>query len=181
MAEYNITQSFHVILEGRPKPKERPRLTIANLNLIAIHTYNLFRKTPNMSVASFKEAFVNIVRSINKGMGGRVYTPQATQNYEEYVGLLAKNIMRTKVNDNMINIEIKLYFADKKVGDVDNYTKSILDGLHTIMDNDKQVKRVVVEKFISFDENNNKIDKKQERAELTIDVLDLPIYYKRKE
>ncbi|NLZ54644.1 MAG: RusA family crossover junction endodeoxyribonuclease, partial [Thermoanaerobacteraceae bacterium] len=61
-----------------------------------------------------------------------------------------------------LSIWIKLYFADRRFGDLDNYAKSILDGLQkTLFENDKQVARLSVERYID----------KNERAEVIVEEV----------
>lgn len=169
-----IIEEYKFIVEGRPRPKERPRISVGKIKILAISIYNIFMRKQRIS-------FNDFFREFSKEMKTFVYTPKNTQDYENLVGYTALSALKNKrILDNMVNIELKLYFADKRVGDVDNYTKSVLDGLSPIMDNDKQVKKSIVEKFISIDENNTKITKQNERVEIIIQVLDLPIYYTNK-
>ena len=91
-----------------------------------------------------------------------VYTPEETKRYERQVMLLAAAAAKGKTFFNDIAIDIKLYFADKKFGDIDNYAKSILDGLQgTLFENDKQVARLHIERHID----------KNERAEVIIEEV----------
>lgn len=92
-----------------------------------------------------------------------VYTPQETKRYERQVMLIAAAAAKGKVFFNDIAIGIKLYFSDRKFGDIDNYAKSILDGLQgTLFENDKQVARLSVERYID----------KKERAEVYVWEVD---------
>jgi Holliday junction resolvase RusA-like endonuclease len=168
-----ILDSYKFTITGRPRVKERPRLTISNFKEMGTNIYNLFQKNNKLSFQDFWSNFSKLMNTFIK-----IYTPTDTRNYEDLVGYIALNAMKHKNMDSMINVEINLYFSDKRVGDIDNYTKSILDGLHTIMDNDKQVKKVIAEKFIKEDENGNIIKKDQERAEVIIYILEQNIYYK---
>ena len=176
-----VLESYSFTIEGRPRPKERPRHTIGYLPKLAAIVYNIFARNPRISMGEFTKKFIATVGQFTKNAGTTVFTPVATQEYEQLVHYTAmKTFGNKKITDKMLNVEIKLYFADKKIGDVDNYTKSILDGLHSIMDDDKQVKKNIVEKFITIDEEGNKIKKEEQRAEIIIDVLDIPVYYTKK-
>ncbi len=63
-----------------------------------------------------------------------------------------------------IEISIKLYFKDKKIRDIDNYGKILLDSLTGIVwDDDKQIRKMTIEKFI---------DKGSPRIELEIFKID---------
>ena len=91
-----------------------------------------------------------------------VYTPAETKRYERQVMLLAAAAAKGRVFFGDIAISIKLYFSDRKFGDIDNYAKSILDGLQgTLFENDKQVARLHIERHID----------KNERAEVIIEEV----------
>lgn len=91
-----------------------------------------------------------------------IYTPKETTAYEKNVRLAAFTAANGKSFFNDIAIEIKLFFGNKKFGDLDNYAKSILDGLQgSIFENDKQVAKLSVARY--FDEN--------ERAEVLIEEV----------
>lgn len=101
-------------------------------------------------------------RASSAGHKMYVYTPVETKRYERQVMLLAAAAAKGKTFFNDIAIDIKLYFADKKFGDIDNYAKSILDGLQgTLFENDKQVARLSVERYID----------KNERAEVIVEEI----------
>lgn len=92
-----------------------------------------------------------------------IYTPQETSKFEKQVALAALTAANGKVLFGDIAISIKLYFSDKRFGDLDNYAKSILDGLQgTLFENDKQVARLSIERYID----------KDERAEIYIGEID---------
>ncbi|WP_082413703.1 RusA family crossover junction endodeoxyribonuclease [Thermoanaerobacter thermohydrosulfuricus] len=91
-----------------------------------------------------------------------IYTPQETSKFEKQVALAALTAANGKVLFGDIAISIKLYFSDKRFGDLDNYAKSILDGLQgTLFENDKQVARMSVERYID----------KNERAEVYVEEV----------
>lgn len=91
---------------------------------------------------------------------GRVHTPKKTSNYEAIVAIAASNAMKaagvTKTSE-LVEVTItavieipKSYRGKKRTdalfgcscpsGDVDNYAKSALDGLNSVVfDDDKQV------------------------------------------
>ena len=91
-----------------------------------------------------------------------IYTPKETSKFEKQVALAAFTAANGKVLFGDIAISIKLYFSDKRFGDLDNYAKSILDGLQgTLYENDKQVARLHIERHID----------KSERAEVIIEEV----------
>ncbi|MBS4462272.1 RusA family crossover junction endodeoxyribonuclease [Aerococcaceae bacterium zg-B36] len=97
-----------------------------------------------------------------------VYTPKKTQDFEKMIGLYGKNRIKTPINK-PIKIEIKIRFAIPKswtkqkredalkgkvsvtsrtLGDLDNLSKSILDGLNGIaFTDDSNIVRLDVEKL----------------------------------
>ena len=89
----------------------------------------------------------------------RIYTPRATSQYEKLVGYAALEAAKGHSFFEEIAISIKLFFKDKRYGDLDNYTKSILDGLQgVIFENDKQVCELTVKRYHD----------KEERAEVKV-------------
>lgn len=56
-----------------------------------------------------------------------------------------------------LEVKIKLYFKDKRVRDIDNYNKILLDALTGIIwQDDKQIQKMTIEKFI--DKENPRIE-----------------------
>ena len=83
-----------------------------------------------------------------QGRYGRFYTPQATREYEQRVGLLAR-AAGVRLQGGPVEVEIMLYLPDKRRRDLDNMAKSILDGLNGVAwQDDAQVVRLVVEKHV---------------------------------
>lgn len=73
------------------------------------------------------------------GRYGNVYTPQQTKDYEDMVALYARQA-GAKLTEEPIAIEATFYFKDKRIPDLDNCAKALLDGLQEIVyKNDKQV------------------------------------------
>lgn len=92
-----------------------------------------------------------------------IYTPKETSEYEKRVSLAALTAANGKAFLKNVSVEIKLFFQDRRFGDLDNYAKSILDGLQgVIFENDKQVARLSIERYID----------KNERAEIYIGEID---------
>ena len=77
------------------------------------------------------------------GRWGRFYTPQKTVAYERHVGscaLAAVLANRKWVKTSEYQVQLDIYYRDKRSGDLDNLEKSILDGMQGVVyDNDKQV------------------------------------------
>ena len=91
-----------------------------------------------------------------------IYTPRETSRFEKQVALAAFTAAKGRVLFGDLSIWIKLYFSDRRFGDLDNYAKSILDGLQkTLFENDKQVARLSVERYID----------KNERAEVIVEEV----------
>ncbi len=92
-------------------------------------------------------------RSTTSGGKVLVYTPRETAAYEKAVGYVALNACQGRSITTDIAVGIKLYFKDRKFGDVDNYSKSILDGMQGIVfENDKQVSVLSVSRHRSENE-----------------------------
>ena len=98
-------------------------------------------------------------RTSRAGRTMHVYTPRETAQYEKLVGYAALDAAKGHSFFEEIAISIKLFFKDKRYGDLDNYTKSILDGLQgVVFENDRQVCRLTVERH----------QDKEERAEVKV-------------
>lgn len=64
-----------------------------------------------------------------------------------------------RANDSKYQVDIKLYFKDHRQRDIDNYGKILLDSLTGIIwNNDKQVNKMCVEKFIDKQEPRIEVD-----------------------
>lgn len=62
----------------------------------------------------------------------------------------AKSQWKGNPTDKSVEIDIKLYFKNKRRHDIDNYCKILLDSLTEIVwDDDSQIKKMVIKKFIS--------------------------------
>jgi Holliday junction resolvase RusA-like endonuclease len=96
-----------------------------------------------------------------RGNRAYVYTSEKTREYEELVGLYAKQHVNKPLKC-PVEAEIILYFHKGRTPDLDNCLKSILDGLNKVVyEDDCQVKRIKAE--IRKDEF--------ERADITIREL----------
>ena len=98
------------------------------------------------------------------GNNGNLYTPKATRNYEKAVGWAAKQVFINPY-DGPIELILKI-FLRARAGDLDNYIRSICDGLNGIAwRDDSQVIRIradlVVHKMVL------------ERAEVFVRILKL--------
>ena len=94
------------------------------------------------------------------GRHGNIYTPSETKEYEKLVGWVAKCAGCKPLNG---PIAVKLHlFLRGRSGDVDNYCKSILDGLNGVAyEDDDQVVELQVRKY--------KVKRKEEeRVEIEI-------------
>ncbi|KXZ39289.1 Endodeoxyribonuclease RusA [Alkalithermobacter thermoalcaliphilus JW-YL-7 = DSM 7308] len=73
--------------------------------------------------------------------------------YENMIaGYINKSYQGPIIEENLITI-IKLYFPNKRIGDIHNYPKSICDGIEKsgIIKNDKQLKPVLILDYIDKD------------------------------
>lgn len=64
------------------------------------------------------------------GKNGNLYTPKATREYERAVGWAARQVF-VNPYDGPIELILKVYLM-ARAGDLDNYIKSICDGLNGI-------------------------------------------------
>jgi len=83
-----------------------------------------------------------------RGKYGNMYTPEKTKEYEKLIANNARMVIPEPLKGN-VRIEIKLY-TRKVTGDLDNYIKTILDGLNSVAyDDDKQVTTIYAQRFES--------------------------------
>src|SRR3990167_11054997 len=69
----------------------------------------------------------------------------------------AKSQMKGKIIKGDVGIEIDLYFGDKRVHDIDNYGKILLDSLTGIVwEDDKQIQKMLVTK--NYSKENPRIE-----------------------
>ena len=71
---------------------------------------------------------------------GRVYTPARTRDYERAVKEVAQLSCKHPLEGELW-MSAHFYFRDNKAGDIDNYIKSIFDGMEGVcFHNDRQIK-----------------------------------------
>lgn len=82
------------------------------------------------------------------GVRGRkafIYTPAETKAYEQAVGLCA-NLATAEPLEGPVTLSATLYIRRGRRGDLDNYLKSICDGLNEVAwKDDRQVVRIEAE------------------------------------
>lgn len=151
--------SEHILkLRGRPVPKGRPRAGIAGgwsrwrpHRLLAQLKSLLVDLSMMLDMATsadeFKAAIIKnaeALQALNNLPEGEpksyMFTPKSTREFEQAVALQAKQIIRQKLLSE-IAVEILLVFNKRNFGDIDNYSKSILDALQLarVFENDKQI------------------------------------------
>jgi crossover junction endodeoxyribonuclease RusA len=92
---------------------------------------------------------------------GHAYTPEKTRMYEELVGWKAKQVIKSPLRKN-IAVYITIYASSKIQGDLDNYAKSILDGMNGVAYiDDKQICSLSIQR----------ISDKEERVEIEIEEM----------
>lgn len=78
---------------------------------------------------------------------GRTYTPPSTVAYEQAVGWCARSAHRGQPLPGPVAVRLELHLVATRRGDVDNYAKSLLDGMQGIvLLDDRQVRRLEVER-----------------------------------
>lgn len=74
---------------------------------------------------------------------GKPYTPEPYASWREYAQTLMQNAMsRTglEITSDYVRLDLVVYLADRKHGDIDNYEKAVNDSAEgIILKNDKQV------------------------------------------
>ena len=95
-----------------------------------------------------------------KGKHGNMYTPRETQEYERKVAWYASKAMQGKVKiTGPVGVAIRLYFKGKRVADIDNCAKAIMDGMvGVIYNDDRQVRELRISRH----------GDKEERAEARV-------------
>jgi len=79
---------------------------------------------------------------------GKMYTPNKTKEYEQLVAKTARLIIPEPLKGD-VRVDIKIY-TSRVIGDLDNYIKSILDGLNNVAyNNDKQISIITAQRYIS--------------------------------
>jgi len=76
-----------------------------------------------------------------KGKNGNIYTPKKSRHYEKTVGRAGRQVFKNPY-DGPVSLQVKVYLSEPG-GDLDNYIKSIQDGLNGIAwRDDRQVTRL---------------------------------------
>ncbi|SES02964.1 RusA family crossover junction endodeoxyribonuclease [Salipaludibacillus aurantiacus] len=84
-------------------------------------------------------------------------------NYKSSVGWAAK-AQKVKLIAGAVKVDIKLYLSGGNQGDIDNYAKSLTDGLNKIAYNDdRQIRKMNIEKI--------ECEKDEQRAEIIVEEL----------
>jgi Holliday junction resolvase RusA-like endonuclease len=88
-----------------------------------------------------------------RGLGGQFFTPKRTLDYEERVSWAARS-KHVRLRTAPIEVRIELWSASVLRGDLDNYSKAILDGLQKgeAFDNDRQVVSLQVQTVVGAEE-----------------------------
>jgi Holliday junction resolvase RusA-like endonuclease len=81
--------------------------------------------------------------------GGRAYTPPRTRDYEQTVAWACR-ATRERFRTGPLSVRILLLSTTELRGDVDNYAKSILDGMEKgqLIGNDRQIKDLQIGRAI---------------------------------
>jgi Holliday junction resolvase RusA-like endonuclease len=99
-----------------------------------------------------------------RGAGGRWYTPQATRDYEEAVGIAARGSGAREPLKGAVRLSIDLWLPDRRRRDVDNCAKSICDALNGIAyQDDSQIVELIVRRHV---------DRERPRAEVIIECAE---------
>lgn len=81
-----------------------------------------------------------------------MYMTAEGRTIKEAYQLEARGRWKRKPLKGDVELGIKIYFGDKRVRDIDNYGKLLLDSMTGIVyEDDKQINKMTVEKFIDTD------------------------------
>jgi len=81
------------------------------------------------------------------GKQGQIYTPRETKAYEQTVSRVGRQVFKNPY-DGPVILQVKVYLTAAR-GDLDNYIKSIQDGLnHVAWRDDRQVTRLQASLFV---------------------------------
>ena len=95
----------------------------------------------------------HIYRSTCRGFFPTTHMTKEGKDLKEYYQLEAQIQYKGKAILTDCDMEILLYFKDKRRRDVDNYNKLVLDSLEGIIyEDDKQIQKLIVEKKISAED-----------------------------
>jgi len=86
----------------------------------------------------------------NRCAGKRVirYMRKKGKDYKEDLQEEIRKVYKSPLLSKEVEVELDLYFPDKRKRDLDNYNKVILDALEdTILVDDKQIKRLCITKY----------------------------------
>lgn len=81
---------------------------------------------------------------------GHAYTPEKTRDYEELIAHYASFAARQQsfLNDECLLVEIDFYRKGKRLADVDNLAKAVLDACNSILwKDDKQIRQLNLRVF----------------------------------
>lgn len=86
-----------------------------------------------------------------------VYMTTDGKILKESYGWQAKQQWKQEVSGKPIEVNVELYFGDKRIHDIDNYEKILYDSLTGICyEDDRQIWKKTVAKF--YDKNNPRIE-----------------------
>lgn len=96
--------------------------------------------------------------SIYKRNGRTIYMSKAGKAMKESYQWQAKMQWKGyKCLTEPLEIGVRLYFGDKRVHDIDNYNKLVLDSLTEIVwDDDRQIRKMTLEKL--YDKENPRVE-----------------------
>lgn len=81
------------------------------------------------------------------GRNNNIYTPRKTKEYEELVGWKAREVIKEPLKGN-VAVYITIYGGSRIQGDLDNYAKSILDGMNGVAYiDDKQISYLTIQRL----------------------------------
>jgi len=116
-----------------------------------VHCPLIFRMKPiNIIFKKNPLSTQTIYRSACRGRFPTMYMTEKGKEMKIFYQKSAKKQFKGKVSEDICEVNVNLFFKDKRKHDVDNFNKLILDSLQGIVyKDDNQIRRLTVEKEIS--------------------------------
>lgn len=98
-----------------------------------------------------------IAKQRARARGGQFYTPAATRNFEDMVAFIARAVPARDLSGE-ISVEIAIRTRRALRGDVDNYAKSILDGIVKggLLRDDREITSLCISKNLAVADEDDR-------------------------
>lgn len=93
------------------------------------------------------------------GAGGRVFTPPETLEYEARVREAADKVFDKPLESDDLYVTVTVFIKGRNHADIDNYCKSILDGMNRVAYlDDKQIKHLDAHLLFVADKSEERVE-----------------------